>query len=86
MRTPGTGPDMNLPAARLAGAFHRLCGKLHNHASGAAHHTRKVGEIFSELDRRARPSAELITPARSAPVTIPTSGPAGPVMSTAREY
>lgn len=85
MRIPGTDPDMNLAAGRLASAFRQLCGKFHDHASGAADYTRKAGEIFSDVDQRSRLSNEFVAPTPTAPAAIPTPDPTGPVMLSGRQ-
>ncbi|WP_157181970.1 hypothetical protein [Nocardia testacea] len=85
MRIPGTDPDMNLAAGRLASSFHQLCGKLHDHASGAADYPRKVGEIFSALGQRSRLSAEVTAPTPTAPAAIPTPDLTGPIMLSGRQ-
>ncbi|MEU2042689.1 hypothetical protein [Nocardia niwae] len=85
MRIPGTEPDMNLVAGRLASAFHQLSGKLHDHTSGAADYTRKVGEILSDVDQRSRLPTGFTTPTPTAPAAIPTPDPTGPMMLSGRQ-
>lgn len=76
---------MDLATGRLAGALRQLSEKLHDHTSGAADYTRKVGDYLTDIDQRARPSNELSTPPPGGPATIPTPGPTGPVMLRGRQ-
>ncbi|MCP9623344.1 hypothetical protein FOH10_03615 [Nocardia otitidiscaviarum] len=86
MRISSAGPEMNFVAGRLASAFHQLCGKLHDHTSGAADYTRKVGEILSGVDQRSRPSSEFSTPTPTTPVSaVPTPAPTGPALLSGRQ-
>ncbi|MGY2093491.1 hypothetical protein [Nocardia gipuzkoensis] len=81
--------SMKIAAERLAGAFHHLTDKLASRTSGVADNSRKVRDVFNDLDQRIAPTVDFTTDNHlnisTTPVAVPNPGRDGPVMLSGRQ-